>query len=341
MQRSLRPSRPRTTPGPPASVRTVVARARRAACERCEPDGGEKAHRARVTCARLALAKLVLGSILVLALGFASGCAPRAPEFYGKAILLIDRGRYDEARGLLTERLRERPEDDRARGLLIRLHGVTGNLGAAESEAAKLAQRLGPQSPRPYIELGHAHELAHRYDEALGLYDQASEVAPRDPAGPREGGLRAAAWGEHELARPRLEEAVRRSPKDAALWHALGVVCLGLQAFDDAEHAYRSGLVADPHALENRVGLATIALVRDDPKEALREYDLILAERPRFGDAELGRSWALLRLGRLAEAEEAIAKAEKNGGDRAVIARQRRALAALKARLGKPTPSAH
>jgi tetratricopeptide (TPR) repeat protein len=81
--------------------------------------------------------------------------------------------------------------------------------------------------------------------------------------------------------------------------------------------------------------------VRDDPAEALREYDLILAERPRFGDASLGRSWALLRLGRLAEAEKALAEAEKNGGDRAVIARQRQALAAAKKHLGKPQTRVH
>jgi len=267
--------------------------------------------------------------------GFASGCAPREPELYGKAILLVDRGRYEDAKRLLTERIREHPEDVRARGLLIRVHGVTGQLGAARNEAALLSERLGRSSPRPYIELGHAYELAHQYEEALSLYDQAAEVAPRDPAGPREGGLRAAAWGEHELARPRLEEAIRRSPRDPKLWHALGVVCLGLEAVDDAEHAYRSGLVADPHALENRLGLATVALIRDDPAEALREYDLILAERPRFGDAALGRSWALLRLGRLAEAEDAIGYAESNGGDRAVIARQRRALAAAKKHFGK------
>jgi Flp pilus assembly protein TadD len=279
--------------------------------------------------------------IALFAFFLCSSCAPHEPELYGKAILLVDRGRFDEARQLLDQRLRDHPEDDRARGLLIRIHGATGNLGAARDEAMRLAERLGPTSPRPFIELGHALELAHRYDEALGFYDQASEVAPKDPAGPREGGLRAAAWGEHELARPRLEEAIRRAPRDAALWHALGVVCLGLEAFDDAEHAYRSGLVADPHALENRVGLATVALIRDDPASALREYDLILAERPRFGDASLGRSWALLRLGRLAEAEQALVQAEKNGGDRAVIARQRRALAVAKQHLGKPATNSH
>jgi tetratricopeptide (TPR) repeat protein len=283
----------------------------------------------------VAPSRLFFVAFVAAALSGAVACTPREPELYGKAILLVDRGRYEDAKKLLTERLRDHPEDDRARGLLIRVHGVTGNLDKAGSEAARLAQRLGLASPRPYIELGHAHELAHQYDEALSLYDQAADVAPRDPAGPREGGLRSAAWGEHELARPRLEEAIRRAPRDAALWHALGVVCLGLGEVHDAEHAYRSGLVADPHAVENRVGLATVALIRDDPAEALREYDLILAERPRFGDAALGRSWALLRLGRLAEAEEALALAESNGGDRDVIVRQRRALAAAKKHLGK------
>jgi tetratricopeptide (TPR) repeat protein len=283
----------------------------------------------------LACSRVVFTAVFALAVGAAAACGPREPELYGKAILLVDRGRYEDAKAVLSSRLREHPEDDRARGLLIRVHGVTGNLGAAQREAAVLAERLGPASPRPYIELGHAHELAHQYDEALAMYDHGAEVAPRDPAGPREGGLRAAAWGEHELARPRLEEALRRAPRDAALWHALGVVCLGLDAVNDAEHAYRSGLLADPHALENRIGLATVALVRDEPVEALREYDLILAERPHFGDAELGRSWALLRLGRLAEAEAALAAAEKNGGDRGVIARQRSALAAAKTHVEK------
>jgi tetratricopeptide (TPR) repeat protein len=277
-----------------------------------------------------------LAFLVLIATLWTVSCAPREPELYGKAILLVDRGRFDEAEKLLRERLREHPEDHHARGLLIRVHGARGDLGAARTEAARLAERLGPTSPTAYIELGHALELAHQYEEALGLYDQAAEVAPKDPAGPREGGLRAASWGEHELARPRLEEALRRAPRDASLWHALGVVCLGLEELDDAEHAYRSGLVADPHALQNRIGLATVAVVRDDPAEALREYDLILAERPRFGDAALGRSWALLRLGRLAEAEKALAEAEKNGGDRAVIARQRQALAAAKKHLGKP-----
>ena len=101
---------------------------------------------------------------------------------------------------------------------------LSGDLGGARKEAERLSALLGPTSPVPWIELGHAHELQHKYDEALTLYDRAAEVAPRDPSGPGTGGLRAARWGEPELAEPRLEEALRRNPGDARLWHALGLV---------------------------------------------------------------------------------------------------------------------
>ena len=287
-------------------------------------------HQPKVPCQ---IGDAVIRALLIL-VALSTACAARAPEVHGRAILLVERGRIGEARVLLEERVRSHPDDTGARRLLVRVHGFAGNLGAARVEAERLAARLGPASAVPWVELGHALELAHRYDEALSLYDRAAEVAPRDPAGPRTGGLRAAAWGEHEIARPRLEEALRRAPGDAEVWHALGHVCLSLEAFDDAERAYRSGLEADPAALENRVGLATLAVVRKDPARALAEYEALLAARPGFADAYLGRSWALMALGRLAEAERALDEAALRRADPRVIARQRRELARRRAEAG-------
>jgi tetratricopeptide (TPR) repeat protein len=172
--------------------------------------------------------------------------------------------------------------------------------------------------------MGHALELAHRYDEALEMYDHAGEIAPKDPAGPRTGGLRAARWGEAELAAPRLEEALRRDPRDSVVWHALGLVRLHLGDLDGAKIAYESGLVADPDALENRVGLATIALRRGDVQGALAAYDAILAVRPESQVGLLGRAFALIRLGRLDDARAALDEAGRRGADAHVIDRQRR-----------------
>jgi Flp pilus assembly protein TadD len=260
-----------------------------------------------------------------------AGACARQPDVVPRAVMLADKGRYEEAAAALTSHLHTHPTDLEARRLLVRVHGLSGDLGKAEIEARVLSHELGPSSPIPWIELGSVLELAHRYDEALERYDQAAVVAPKDPVGPRTGGLRAARWGEHEAARPRLEEALRRDPKDAGVWHALGLVCLGLEDLPAAESAYRSGLVADPRALENRVGLATLALLAREPAAALAQYDAILEARPKNADAMLGRAWALAELGRLDDAERALATAASLGADRGIVRRQARALAQKRA----------
>ncbi|HVY26927.1 MAG TPA: tetratricopeptide repeat protein [Polyangiaceae bacterium] len=278
--------------------------------------------------------------LLVCALVVAGGCAHSAPSPLLRATMLMDKGQTEPASALLRGYLKEHPNALAERRLLVRVEAARGQLGAAQAEVEVLEKQLGPHSPIPLVELGHALEMAHRYDEALAAYDQAAEVAPRDALGPLTGGLRAARWGELEWAEPRLTEAVRRGPKDPAAWHALGVVRLSLGDLTGAEQAYRSGLLADPAALENRVGLATLAISRGDLASALVQYDAIAARRPNLADAQLGRSFALMGLGRFAEAHRALDEAARLGGDPKVVAAQRSALARRTSPHPAPPPKA-
>ena len=189
-------------------------------------------------------------------------------------------------------------------------------------------------------ELAHAVRRSGQLDEALALYDRAAVAAPRDPAGPKTGGLRAARWGELAEARPRLEEALRRDPRDAEAWHALGLVRLHGGDLPGARVAYESGLLADPSALANRIGLATVALREKNPAAALAEYDRVLAARPEFTPGYLGRAWSLMALGRLVDARAAIDEARRRGADARALERQSRLLVALTRRAGEPSPSA-
>jgi tetratricopeptide (TPR) repeat protein len=255
-----------------------------------------------------------------------TGCATPPPAVRAQA--LVREHREAEAIALLRGRLRAQPDDVPTRRLLVRVLALTGDLVAARAEVAELARRLPPADPTPYLELGHALELAHRYDEALDAYDDAARASPTSPDGPREGGMRSARWGEAEAARPRLEEAVRRGARDVDTWHALGLVRLELGDLHGAEEAYRAAAAADPRRADGWLGLATVAMVEGDPRKALAAYDEVLARRPRFAPAELGRAWAFGKLGRRDEALRAIDRAQELGAPPANVDRQRAALRA-------------
>ena len=266
-----------------------------------------------------------LALAVALALGGSTGCG--RPSASDRAQSLVRQHREEEAVALLRKDVAARPDDVPARRLLVRLLGFTGDMPGARAETEELMRRLGPGDPTPYLELGHALELSHRYDEALEAYDQAAAVAPASPAGPREGGMRAARWGEVEEARPRLEEAVKRGANDAETWHALGLVRLHLGDAEGADAAYRTGATVNPASPECWLGLATVAVSRGDASGALAAYERLLVLRPRFAAAELGRAWALAKLGRKEDATHALDHAEELGAPAGNVAKQRAALA--------------
>ena len=241
---------------------------------------------------------------------------------------LARRHRETEAAALLRKHLAEAPDDVEARALLVRVLAFNGDMPAAEAEATELSHHVPPGDPRAWIELGHAREVAHDFDGALNAYDAAASASPANPAGPLEGGMRAARWGEVEEAEPRLVEAIKRGGASEEVWHTLGLVRVHLKDLEGAEAAYRSGLAVDPKSAECWLGLATVAALREDAGAALKAYDAILALRPRFASAELGRAWALAKLGRRDEAKRALDHAEELGASAGSLAKQRAALAA-------------
>lgn len=263
-------------------------------------------------------------SAAALALGVA-GCVTLSPV--DRALSLTRQERRSEAEEVLRLELRQHPGDVAARRLMVRLLGYDGDLGAARNEVDELRKYLAHGDPSPEIELGHAFELAHKFDEALDQYDRAAAVAPESPKGPLEGGMRCARWGEAEQAAPRLEEAIRRGARDAETYHALGVVKIHLRDLDGAEKAYREGLRVDPSHDENLIGLATVAILRDDAAAALAAYDALCKKHPGYAAGELGRAWALAKLGRKDLARAALDRAESLGAPKANIEKQRAALA--------------
>ena len=218
----------------------------------------------------------------------------------------------------------------REHALLLVAHGSVKQ-GTRELEGLR---DRAPNDPRAWIDLGHAYELGHRYDEALDAYDHAADVAPKLPDGPREGGLRAAAWGEWAAAKPRLEAAILRGDDDPTTFHALGFVLTHLDDRAGAKRAYLAG-VASPRGGDDAtcvLGLATLAVGADDATDALKWYDELARRRPDHAGARFGRAWALAKLGRYEDAEHAIVEARSLGGAEDQATKMRAFIAELRAK---------
>jgi Flp pilus assembly protein TadD len=265
-----------------------------------------------------------LGLAAAIALA-ATACVRASPV--EEAMALARQRREGEAVTKLRAHLAAHPDDVEARSMLVRMLAFAGDRPGAQTEATELVKHLPSGDPRAWIELGHALEVSHDFEGALAAYDTAASIAPRSPAGPREGGMRTARWGEIEEAEPRLVEATRRGANDPDTWHALGLVRVHLGDLAGADAAYRSGLAADRRSAECWLGLATVALKRDDGAGALAAYDALLVLRPGFGSYELGRAWALAKLGRKGDARAALDRAQELGAPLAAVAKQRAALA--------------
>lgn len=262
-----------------------------------------------------------LAAVLLLV----TACVRLSPT--DQAQSLVRQHKEAEAVKVLRDDLAKHPDDVPARRLLVRVLAYTGDLESARKEVDVLQQQR-PNDPTAWIEMGHAFEIAKRFDEALAAYDTASETAPSSPEGPREGGMRCARWGEPEEAEKRLVEATKRGANDAEIFHVLGLVRVHLRDFEGAREAYQRGLAADPKSSENLLGLATVAVVQGDASAALQAYDTLLKAKPQYAAAELGRAWSLGKLGRKPEAERALDHALAMGAQKANVDKLRAAIRA-------------
>src|SRR4051794_11591547 len=98
-----------------------------------------------------------------------AGCKATTPV--EDAARLVRLHRESEALDTLRRQLAKQPDDIETRRFYVRVLAFSGDITAAEREVAELEKRR-PGDPLVWIELGHAYELVHRFEDALGAYDK-------------------------------------------------------------------------------------------------------------------------------------------------------------------------
>ncbi len=94
----------------------------------------------------------------------------------------------------------------------------------------------------------------------------------------------------------RFEQALALAPDDPEVIEAVGRTLLGLNRFEEAEASFLDALELDPDWVAPRMGLASLAMRKDEPLKVVHHLERATALDPEYAEAfgELGRYYGML-----------------------------------------------
>jgi predicted Zn finger-like uncharacterized protein len=237
---------------------------------------------------------------------------PFPPEFErGRGLLAVVEGKAAEGERLLASA----PPD--ARDPIGQLVVAWGRLHAGKpKEAEPLFQKavaaagVGPA----LYGAGAAREATGDLDGARGLYEQAATKAPLHAAAALGAArtLKDPAAREAALRRFIQQKAGKASPGEKA--EALGLmgeIALAGGQLDEAEKQFEEALKVERTSARAQTGLAAVLFEGGRHEAALQRYQEIRKAAPKNLAAVIGAGRCLLELGRLLDADEPVAAAER------------------------------
>jgi tetratricopeptide (TPR) repeat protein len=219
-----------------------------------------------------------------------SGRGRPVADVYQRAQALIDAGRTADARGLLTPKLGEDPNDVRALALVV--NSLTGErtLVAAHRAipAAETIVRLEPDSSHHWGRLAETYARAARHKEAQAAAEQSLRLDPGSASAMARIGF--VAGMRQKASRRTLEiaqEAVRLRPNFLFAHFQVARVATIRKKYALAEAEYRQVIRLDPNAIDAPGNLALIRSYRGHTGEGAARVVELLATSP--SDAFLNR----------------------------------------------------
>ena len=173
---------------------------------------------------------------------------------------------------------------------------------------AAVGERPGDLEAR--LELAMVYDANAFWDLAAATYAQVAEAAPERPRAWAHLGRMQAELGALEPALAALDRALALAPDHPPLHWRRGFLLLELHRLAEAEQAFRSALEADPADPTGVLGLARVALQRDDPAAAAALLEPLARLRPQDGAVQALHGRALAMTGQQQAAEAAWARSE-------------------------------
>lgn len=203
-------------------------------------------------------------------------------------LLLIERGKLDEAVDALTVYIQANPDDGSGYYNLGFALEAQGNLAAAKKNYKK-ASELAPQDPQPYRALGDVARLQNRIDEALALYRRALTHAPGDPE-------LILVLAEALIGAKRIDDAVsnlmilgKSETAQAPTLATAAVLLSGVKKYEDAKSLLKVCTKRFPDYPNGFFLLGTAHARSKQWTEAIAQFEKFLSLEPEGEKAEVAR----------------------------------------------------
>lgn len=223
-------------------------------------------------------------------------------------------GKIREAGAELAEGLAKGPAEaslyvEQARLLLIeaRRGGGPAKLAACR-QACRKALKLSPDAWEAHLIVADAilaagadeapAEREQRQAEALASVKRAVEVSQSAPSALLRLADLQLRLGRANDAEWTCRRALATARSQARVWHPLARTLLGQDKLTEAEDYLRRAIDADPGSTAARLDLGSLYLRRHQYEQASREFEQVLAKRPRDAMAANNLAWCLAEMGK-------------------------------------------
>ncbi|MHB1561800.1 MAG: tetratricopeptide repeat protein, partial [Isosphaeraceae bacterium] len=231
------------------------------------------------------------------------------------AILLLRLGRFDQAKAILEQLVRLRPEAvgqwfDLAR--MLREHGDrSGAADTLEKGIAAMRQAVleRPDDAERRSDLGRLLAVQGKSDEAIAECRSAVRLWPEAPAAHHFLASVLASSGKHDQAAAECREALRLRPDDANAHGTLAAILLALSKPAEAAAEAREALRIRPALDMGYFQLARALAAQGKRDEAIAAYREAIGLWADFVDARINLGGLLLDAGKLEQALAAYREA--------------------------------
>jgi uncharacterized protein (TIGR02466 family) len=222
-----------------------------------------------------------------------------------QAFRLLQEDKAADAQNAVRRILAAAPQSADAHHLLALCCKALNDDAAAE-QAFTAAARLAPRNPHILGNFANWLKSRDRFEDALGYYRRAVEIAPDFDQGWLNMGIAALAAGKSDLAFSAITRAIELRPQSSPAWEALGGAHRRSGDLNGAEAAFRKATALDASNAKAWVNLGVVLRLLGRPAEALPCLDE--ARRRGYATLELSdsRAGVLIDLGELQAAFEEL-----------------------------------